>query len=406
MQFRIPTPAASLAAFCLVLPATAILSSNAVVPLLLAAALAAVAADWRTARRFPRPDMAIVAVLVLFLAWAAICSIWSFDNQRAIILVFRLTAIFAAGLLLAAVILRLSAEERMRVSRWLVAGFAIGLAIFFIEAAFDFPIRRLSRGIPPTEKVWFSELNRGAIALAMLTWPVTVAALWRRRARWALGLPLVMVLVVGQSESLAALAGLATGCIYAAAVYLRPGMGRVFVLITLVAGFAGAPLIAKQLYVQGPLEWELVPENTRFRIHFWGFIADRVSERPFLGWGFDSSRHMPNLDFPTFKEEEESVIPLHPHNAVLQLWLELGAPGALLGFAVMVILWARIRKLPYYAQVAGYGLLMTTVVAACSAYGLWQNKWMSMMIAAGILMCLYRKDDTRESPAAGAPDAM
>jgi O-antigen ligase len=307
--------------------------------------------------------------------------------------VVRLAVVFAAGLLLAPLLSQQTADERRHVSRWLIAGFALGLMVYFIEYAFDFPIRRLSKGTPVPEVVWLSELNRGAIALALLTWPVTVAAMEWARTRWLLAFPLVMAAVVGLSESLAALAGLATGCAYAAITLLRPRLGRAVILMTLVVGIIGAPLVAQQLSAYGLQDSELVAVNTRHRIHFWGFIAEHIAEKPLLGWGFDSSRNFPNFGFDTFKANEQDVIPLHPHNAALQLWLELGAPGAMLGILLMVIVWRRTARLPFAAHVAACGLFMTTAVGACSAYGLWQNKWMSMMIAAAALMCLYRKQN-------------
>src|SRR5919106_3774042 len=153
MALRLTSPSGLLSGFCLLLPAPAILSSNAVVPLLLGTTAIATYLHWRTGGRLLIIDRQIAAVLAVLLAWAAVCSLWSFDSQRAIILVVRLAVVFAAGLLLAPLLSQQTADERRHVSRWLIAGFALGLMVYFIEYAFDFPIRRLSKGIPKSEEV-------------------------------------------------------------------------------------------------------------------------------------------------------------------------------------------------------------------------------------------------------------
>ena len=71
------------------------------------------------------------------------------------------------------------------------------------------------------------------------------------------------------------------------------------------------------------------------RLLIWSFAGDRIAERPLIGWGLDASRAIPGGDDPI--RPGESWMPLHPHNAALQLWLELGVPGAVL-FALLAAL--------------------------------------------------------------------
>ena len=71
------------------------------------------------------------------------------------------------------------------------------------------------------------------------------------------------------------------------------------------------------------------------RLLIWSFAGDRIAERPLAGWGLDSSRTIPGGRDPI--RPGETWMPLHPHNAPLQLWLELGVPGAVL-FALLVAL--------------------------------------------------------------------
>ena len=72
-----------------------------------------------------------------------------------------------------------------------------------------------------------------------------------------------------------------------------------------------------------------------------------VFQRPLLGWGLDTSRAIPGgtdlrpihyivpwSDKPITHPDQN--LPLHPHNAALQIWLELGLFGVI---AFMFAVW-------------------------------------------------------------------
>ena len=115
------------------------------------------------------------------------------------------------------------------------------------------------------------------------------------------------------------------------------------------------------------------------RLLIWSFAGDRIAERPLTGWGLDSSRAIPGGDDPI--RPGETWMPLHPHNAALQVWLELGAPGAVL-FALMVaILWgavARVEWPPLFAAAAGAGLTIA-FIGCFATYGIWQEWWLGTL---------------------------
>jgi O-antigen ligase len=135
------------------------------------------------------------------------------------------------------------------------------------------------------------------------------------------------------------------------------------------------------------------------RLLIWSFVGDRVAERPFAGWGLDTARAIPGG-----KDEVRpglSRLPLHPHNAALQLWLELGVPGAAL-FALFVgWLWLRLTSVSWpriYVAAAG-GSLTAALAAAFAAYGLWQEWWLG---ALGLALFLILVMARAAEPAADA----
>src|SRR5205814_7090354 len=73
------------------------------------------------------------------------------------------------------------------------------------------------------------------------------------------------------------------------------------------------------------------------RLEIWGFVAERVRQRPVTGWGLDAARRLPGGTTPVVIHHCDETgrpngialshqpLPLHPHNAVLQVGLELPA---------------------------------------------------------------------------------
>jgi O-antigen ligase len=82
------------------------------------------------------------------------------------------------------------------------------------------------------------------------------------------------------------------------------------------------------------------------------------------------------------------MTPLHPHNAPLQILLELGAVGAAIVFALLMLLCGRIAGLSRPDRVCGQALFVGTLAIACTAYGLWQNQWLAMMGSVALLIPL------------------
>jgi O-antigen ligase len=77
-------------------------------------------------------------------------------------------------------------------------------------------------------------------------------------------------------------------------------------------------------------------------------------------------------------------MPLHPHNAPLQWWMELGLPGAALGALAGIAAVAaamRARNDPA-GRAAALGLVAAGMTVAVISYGAWQSWWLFAMYLA------------------------
>ncbi len=91
--------------------------------------------------------------------------------------------------------------------------------------------------------------------------------------------------------------------------------------------------------------------------------------------GSNSSRAIPGGKDQI--EAGATWLPLHPHNAPLQLWLELGVPGAVLLALLAANAWlavGRVEASRLFAAAAA-GTLTTGFVACFATYGIWQEWW-------------------------------
>jgi O-antigen ligase len=262
-----------------------------------------------------------------------------------------------------------------------ILGYVLGLILLGEELLFDAPLLRLA--IPTTEIFYF---NQGLTALALLVWPATLALHQDGRNATAAALVAAALAILSLGESGAAFAGLVGGV--AAALLLRfvPRLG-ILAIVAAVAGILTAPLVVRALPSTETLRAHYSSALTSLmpRIGIWTYTADRIDERPLLGWGLNSSRFFSSDAEKTVRDPNWAItteaLPLHPHNAMLQWWLELGAIGALLFAALAGLLIHGVGKGsggPWGRAVA-YAQVATFLAMASVSYGIWQAWWMSLL---------------------------
>jgi O-antigen ligase len=89
-------------------------------------------------------------------------------------------------------------------------------------------------------------------------------------------------------------------------------------------------------------------------------------------------------------------MPLHPHNGVLQIWLELGAVGALLlGALVGCAFWQAASLASPPARAAASAAVASAVVIGCVSYGIWQTQWLAVLgLIAAFLAAAARASES------------
>ena len=154
--------------------------------------------------------------------------------------------------------------------------------------------------------------------------------------------------------------------------------------------------IGKNNYCETTVPWQQTRSSLVHRFLIWDFVAKEVKKNIILGKGIGTSRLIGQnhiLIVPQAEPDIRGAIPLHPHNNVLQIWLELGAIGAIL----YTVLWIFILKfgnsLRKKSFILGTGACTTIIslfIVSNLSFGLFQAWWMATMglvILSIILTC-------------------
>lgn len=327
--------------------------------------------------------------------WALATTPWALDHHEALGGGAKLLFTGLQGLVLIAAAPLLAPAWRRRLGWALLGAATVAAVVLTAEYATDRGVSALIQQLKDQALVGVkSPMNRGATILA-LSGLAALALFRHHRPRWPLMVmaAALVAMFLGDSGSarLAVAAGLAAGIV--ALVLPRLAIGATAALVT--AAWIALPIWAN--HIPDPQttfqNWTFLSGSAHHRTTIWSFVSHHIAERPVLGWGMDAARVMPHGDDEVHlvrrdgagnvvKVTDEPLLPLHPHNAILHVWLELGAVGAALAAALLLrVLWALYRLPPTErsGRAAALGGLVCAVLIASISYGAWQSWWQNAL---------------------------
>lgn len=256
------------------------------------------------------------------------------------------------------------------------AGFAFGCILLFVELYAGMPIThmahyQLSNATRPEPVM----LNPALSLLVIAAWPFAAAG---QRFLAVVALAAAAVLVLTGEMVTARLALAAAGFVFLLVMWFRRPM--VLALGTAAVLFVAAAPFLPQLLPTDRLQASVEDKRSsvEHRLCIWEFTAARILEKPLLGWGLDSSRSIPGGEVECVKNGPS--LSLHPHNAALQVWLELGLLGAFALSAAIALAFRYVAGMPAGAPQAGAAAsLAAALVIAFLSYGIWQNWWLAAL---------------------------
>jgi O-antigen ligase len=322
---------------------------------------------------------AAIAVLVMVI-WAAGSMVWSPYAPKSLGEATGVKLLFEAVLFGSAITAARGASPPPR--RWLLKLLAWGMALLGLvmigEALTGAGIYRGLRDAmhdPIRPDLGIKNVAQALFILALLT-PAAMVAAVRVGGGRLLWVPMIAgiawpSIVFGYDAPLLAL----IASLIAMGLVLRWPRGGPRLLASLAAVFfLAAPLVVwatrrvglyDKLAADVSLSWSQ-------RMGYWRHAQDWIGDHPLRGWGLDASRMF------------APGIRLHPHDAALQIWLELGLIGAVAAAVLWVAILAGLsRPRPDAAMAAGAGCAVAYLTFNAFSFGVWQEWY----LALGALAC-------------------
>jgi O-antigen ligase len=380
-----------LAAAIVVAPSLGMLAPLGIAPLLALLALALFAVEMRRPLVLRWPLRLLTILLAALALWGAASAAWSIIPAHSLFEAVRLLLLSAAGLVAVAAALTVDEAGRSLIGRASVIGFTLALIVLAIEFLGDFPLHRTLSGAT-AHTTPLAVLDRGATVLALSCWVPILFLLERRRPLAAALVFIATLLALQQLISLSAFVALSVATGGFALAWWRPRtiallLAGGFLVVTAVLPFR-APTRDTVVWLSEAAPW--LRTSAQHRLIIWRFTHDRIAERPLLGWGMDAARAIPGgkdsvrdyMALPDNLPLEGSVMPLHPHDAILQWSLELGIGGALLGGAIVVcVAWliGFAGTASRATRAIGIGAMAAALPPLLLSFGVWQAWWQSTL---------------------------
>jgi len=348
------------------------------------------------------PGALVIAVASIFLL-AATSALWSVAPDETLRRLPRAGPLFLWGLLALAA----AHQATPRIAGWTMtlttAAFIMALIVIAIEINFDYTIYRsltslLSQTVKPSY-VNSNIINQPALLVALYLWPVTLT-LWLRDLRIFSIALIVLTLVVflpssSQSVGLALMFGILAACLAAA----LPRLMRVCFSLAIIGLMVVLPVIPQFLQSMFRGNEDTIAISGLHRLEIWNFVAGKILERPFSGYGLEASRILAD-GIPSITIPGTALMSLHPHNGFLQIWLELGLAGYLvLGLLCLWII-HKISLLKGAGMAFSTGLFVSGLSLFSTAFGMWQS-WIiavEFSAAGALLLALKLAAKPQQTP--------
>jgi exopolysaccharide production protein ExoQ len=336
--------------------------------------------------RWPVPSTRWLLILGGFLAYGALSALWSIRPTQSLKQAFELAYTLIPVLLFATAAVQVPLLNERRI-RWFLLAYFAAIVLLMLDLLHGLPVYLLMRGgVTRDSDLEGSLINRNMVAMAALCWPVFQAFWLRREWGAAALLPVGLVVLVTGGSSESAMVGLLIGLVTLSIAMVAPTFTRLALGAGLVITFFGTIPAMEWLYSLDLVDHTHLPFSFLHRIEIWHYASNLVFEKPLLGWGLDSSRSLAENIIVERGGYEFPVLPIHPHNAYLQVWLELGLVGVCFAIAIGLTVLRGISGLPRQSQPVALAAFAGSMAMIAVAYGIWQVWWLGVLILSSLMI--------------------
>jgi len=349
------------------------------------------------------PKLLIVATIGLSI-WAAMSLLWSVDSDLTRSLIITLPVTFFAGLVLITAAMNTQTLDRIFIGKTTSLGFILTLGVALIDLITG---KKLTLAIIILGNGGVGDwsatapsfvINNGIVILSLFVWPVALFVWHNRSPFFAILLYAIMLWVAVLSSSFAAVVSLIIG----AGLFMTARFLPRFIFPTTAIGltflFLAMPFAINALPDTRTIGKDLPPLSVSAypRMVIWQYASGKVMNAPVIGHGLRTSRALNTetkpIDFYYRNSKgvfvgNTKAIPLHPHNGIVQLWLELGGVGTFSGLMIILVALFSIYRsnANRITKALQLSALISGVLTMSVTYGLWQGWWQGTLWLLGAL---------------------
>lgn len=256
-----------------------------------------------------------------------------------------------------------------RMFKALTIGCGLCLALVLIEYNFKQPVTAGVAHLMGQEKPPLYVLDRTLVLLSLFYW---VLIAFYRPPLWVVGITAVAaILGLVHTSSQAATLSMPVGLLVYMMMALMMRLARPLLWFGLVIVFLTAPFMvllityfADQAKETIGLMWQM--SNADIRLNIWRLTTISMLDHPWVGQGIEATFTLKRM--------------LHPHNGILQIWIEFGLVGVCFVLACVLRVFEKIRATPALTAV-----FFAWLSIFCVSYSIWPAWWMA---TAGVVFFL------------------
>lgn len=351
------------------------------------------AAVWRKDRQPPWPEspLAIFTLIVL-----AIFGLENFQSSTSLVSWrewLKLITIFLPLLVFSSPRLGKRLLHPDFIPLMLIAVFA-GTLTLSLELMLGGPLLHAVNGTQAP----LTDYNRGLSLLVILAFPLMAGLMQGRfplppaKRLWIV-IPFIIVLFIpaGLTESRASKLALLLGLVTVATAFLMPVLTRRVLVVLPFLGVAW-PFAVQRFFLTHYDALTHFPDSWRARMEIWDYMSYRILERPFLGWGLGTAHLLPFQEPHGSQYVFMTMQASHPHNVMIELWVELGLPGLALGVAFALLMLRKAAHLDKKLAPFAMGAWMAALCLSLVAYDFWTDALFSAFALSGFVFIMLNEE--------------
>ena len=352
----------------------------------------------------PKPLPGITLALPL---WGTVTSFWAEYPWISFIAGVKVLILFILGLYWCRLVSGLASDVKKSFLNAFIAGLLIGIIFLLVDIWLG----------NPWQMFWYKTsakaFAQGTLIISLAFWPT---ALWVFRQNYSVFknftllsiLALTILYIFFNIDCDTSFIGLLIGIfIFLTTLWLprltcrglRLGIPFLIICFPFISLHAFKP--------------ETIPAYNRYiysasyldRLYIWNEVAQSITDHPWRGIGLDGTRRHIKTSLPRtwiFEGQDGKIhtrqtmrFATHPHNAILQLWLELGIVGLMGGILLAFHVLSLIKNsaISSWERATSNALFINVLVIVWVSLGFWQNWWISgVWMVAGLLLAAVKDD--------------